>query len=81
MIVSVDNQIGLFLITITYLFYRSRRKLPLSEINGNSKSQRKTKAVALPVEKDERKLSTRQRQIDIGKNTVGYKLYTEDCMK
>ncbi|XP_066926678.1 histone RNA hairpin-binding protein-like [Clytia hemisphaerica] len=59
----------------------SRRKLPLSEINGNSKSQRKTKAIALPLEKDERKLATRQRQIDIGKNTVGYKLYTEDVKR
>ena len=36
------------------------------------------KAVALPLEKDERKLATRQRQIDIGKNTVGYERYLED---
>ena len=34
--------------------------------------------MALPVEKNERKIATRQRQIDIGKNTPGYKTYIED---
>lgn len=64
-------------------YYRSRRKIPLGEVNENKPAKfcgakSKKHAVALPIEKDERKLATRQRQIEIGKNTPGYKRYLED---
>jgi len=57
---------------------RSRRRIPLGEFDTNKEQKKSRPAVALPLEKDERKLSTRQRQIDIGKNTVGYERYLED---
>lgn len=61
---------------------KSRRRLPLSETNINpSTFSNKPKAIAVPIEKDERKLATRQRQIDIGKNTVGYQKYLEDIKR
>ena len=62
--------------------FRSRRRLPLSEmINKTDQLQNKTKAIALPIEEDKRKLATRQRQIDIGKNTVGYQRYLGDIKR
>ena len=36
---------------------------------------------AKPLETDDRKLATRQRQIDIGKETVGYKNYIKDVKR
>ena len=54
-------------------YFRSRRKIPLGELKPN-----KAHWKSVPVEKDDRKLATRQRQIDIGKNTPGYLKYLED---
>lgn len=36
---------------------------------------------AKPLETDDRKLATQQRQIDIGKETVGYKNYIKDVKR
>lgn len=66
---------------------RARRKMPLSEVNSNSNqfSKRyehvKSRAIAKPIETNEKRLATRQRQIDIGKNTEGYRKYVAEVTR
>ncbi|XP_057305953.1 histone RNA hairpin-binding protein-like isoform X3 [Hydractinia symbiolongicarpus] len=63
----------------------ARRKMPLSEVNSNQFPKRyehvKSRAIAKPIETDEKRLSTRQRQIDIGKNTEGYRKYVAEVTR
>jgi len=64
---------------------RTGQNTPLTEINTNNKqgfnrsyNNIKRNATAKPLETDERKLSGRARQIEIGKSTEGYSLYLAD---
>ena len=57
--------------------------MPFKEIDSNKRTEENPKtykhgAIEKPLESDERKLKVRQRQIDIGKNTEGYRLYVAD---
>lgn len=60
---------------------KSRRRIPLEDVQNKKGTKNFKKAVVVPVETDERKLATRQRQIDIGKNTEGYRRYVQDVAR
>lgn len=49
--------------------------------NSGSEKENTNKCMIKPLETDKRKLQTRQRQIDIGKETAGYKRYMREIRR